>query len=176
MAQTSQNKKDLAQARTKTNFDITDMTNYLYGGAANVEQRRYIIDLIAREPIFNKDDWYVTTCHCYAAWLYLSWPRTKGATPESDTDIANLDCPTCRPWLNHTDAVKRGIAMSTRLAEIKMEHELNDLDFATMVEAIDDTLPVSSASTLVMREVAAQQLQLILTPFHFIMGFCLSTE
>lgn len=58
MAQTSQNKKDLAQARTKTNFDITDMTNYLYGGAANVEQRRYIIDLIAREPIFNKDDWY----------------------------------------------------------------------------------------------------------------------
>jgi acyl-CoA oxidase len=59
MAQTSQNKKDLAQARTKTNFDITDMTNYLYGGAANVEQRRYIIDLIAREPIFNKDDWYV---------------------------------------------------------------------------------------------------------------------
>ncbi|KAG0072522.1 palmitoyl-CoA oxidase [Linnemannia elongata] len=103
MAQTSQNKKDLAQARTKTNFDVTDMTNYLYGGPANVEQRRYIIDLIAREPIFNKDDW---------------------------------------PWLNHTDAVKRGIAMSTRLAEIKMEHELNDLDFATMVEAIDDTLPI----------------------------------
>lgn len=45
--------------------------------------------------------------------------------------------------MNHTDAVKRGIAMSTRLAEIKMEHDLNDLDFATMVEAIDDTLPVS---------------------------------
>jgi acyl-CoA oxidase len=44
--------------------------------------------------------------------------------------------------LNHTDAVKRGIAMSTRLAEIKMEHDLNDLDFATMMEAIDDTLPV----------------------------------
>lgn len=73
MAQTSQNKKDLALARTKTNFDITDMTNYLYGGPANVEQRRYIIDLIAREPIFNKDDWYVTS-HCYAVWLYLSWP------------------------------------------------------------------------------------------------------
>lgn len=48
----------------------------------------------------------------------------------------------CRGWLNHTDAVKRGIAMSTRLAEIKMEHDLNDLDFATMMEAIDDTLPV----------------------------------
>jgi acyl-CoA oxidase len=38
--------------------------------------------------------------------------------------------------------------MSTRLAEIKMEHELNDLDFATMVEAIDDTLPVSSFNGL----------------------------
>lgn len=47
-----------------------------------------------------------------------------------------------RGWLNHTDAVKRGIAMSTRLAEIKMEHDLNDLDFATMMEAIDDTLPI----------------------------------
>jgi len=46
--------------------------------------------------------------------------------------------------LNHTDAVKRGIAMSTRLAEIKMEHELNDLDFATMCEIIDDTLPVGA--------------------------------
>jgi len=53
----SQNKKDLAYARTKVSFDIQDMTNYLHGGAANVEQRRYIIDLIAREPIFNKDDW-----------------------------------------------------------------------------------------------------------------------
>ncbi|KAF9180972.1 acyl-coenzyme A oxidase [Haplosporangium sp. Z 767] len=103
MADLSQNKKDLAHARTKTSFNIADMTNYLYGGAGNVEQRRHIIDLIAREPIFNKDDW---------------------------------------GWLNHTDAVKRGIAMSTRLAEIKMEHELNDLDFATMVEAIDDTLPI----------------------------------
>ncbi|KAF9026086.1 acyl-coenzyme A oxidase [Podila verticillata] len=99
----SQNKKDLAYARTKVSFDVQDMTNYLHGGAANVEQRRYIIDLIAREPIFNKDDW---------------------------------------GWLNHTDAVKRGIAMSTRLAEIKMEHDLNDLDFATMMEAIDDTLPI----------------------------------
>ncbi|KAF9306531.1 acyl-coenzyme A oxidase [Mortierella antarctica] len=99
----SQNKKDLAHARTKVSFDVQDMTNYLHGGAANVEQRRYIIDLIAREPIFNKDDW---------------------------------------GWLNHTDAVKRGIAMSTRLAEIKMEHDLNDLDFATMMEAIDDTLPI----------------------------------
>ncbi|KAG0049484.1 acyl-coenzyme A oxidase [Gryganskiella cystojenkinii] len=99
----SQNMKDLALARTKVSFDVTDMTNYLHGGAANVDQRRYIIDLIAREPIFNKDDW---------------------------------------GWLNHTDAVKRGIAMSTRLAEIKMEHDLNDLDFATMMEAIDDTLPI----------------------------------
>ncbi|KAG0332026.1 acyl-coenzyme A oxidase [Podila humilis] len=99
----SQNKKDLAYARTKVSFDIQDMTNYIHGGSANVEQRRYIIDLIAREPIFNKDDW---------------------------------------GWLNHTDAVKRGIAMSTRLAEIKMEHDLNDLDFATMMEAIDDTLPI----------------------------------
>jgi hypothetical protein len=53
----SQNKKDLAHARSKTSFDITSMTNYLYGGPANVEQRRYIIDLIAREPIFAKDDW-----------------------------------------------------------------------------------------------------------------------
>lgn len=32
--------------------------------------------------------------------------------------------------------------MSTRLAEIKMEHDLKDLDFATMMEAIDDTLPI----------------------------------
>lgn len=32
--------------------------------------------------------------------------------------------------------------MSTRLAEIKMEHDLNDLDFATLIEAIDDPLPV----------------------------------
>ena len=48
--------------------------------------------------------------------------------------------------MNHTDAVKRGIAMSTRLAEIKMEHDLNDLDFATMMEAIDDTLPVRLSS------------------------------
>lgn len=53
----SQNKKDLTYARTKVSFDVQDMTNYLHGGAANVEQRRYIIDLIAREPIFNKDDW-----------------------------------------------------------------------------------------------------------------------
>jgi len=59
MAQ-SQNMKDLAFARTKTSFNVTDMTNYLYGGAANVEQRRYVIDLIAREPIFNKSDWYRT--------------------------------------------------------------------------------------------------------------------
>ncbi|GJJ70708.1 acyl-CoA oxidase [Entomortierella parvispora] len=102
MAET-QNQKDMAHARTKVSFNVTDMTNYLHGGAANVEQRRYIIDLIAREPVFNKDDW---------------------------------------GWLNHTDAVKRGIAMSTRLAEIKMEHDLNDLDFATMMEAIDDTLPI----------------------------------
>ncbi|KAK3845789.1 MAG: acyl-CoA dehydrogenase/oxidase [Linnemannia gamsii] len=99
----SQNKRDLAHARTKVSFDIKDMTNFLHGGEANVEQRRYIIDLIAKDPIFNKDDW---------------------------------------GWLNHTDAVKRGIAMSTRLAEIKMEHDLNDLDFATMMEAIDDTLPI----------------------------------
>ncbi|KAG0199347.1 acyl-coenzyme A oxidase [Mortierella sp. GBA30] len=99
----SQNKRDLAHARTKVSFDVKDMTNYLYGGEANVEQRRYIIGLIAKDPIFNKDDW---------------------------------------GWLNHTDAVKRGIAMSTRLAEIKMEHELNDLDFATLMEAIDDTLPI----------------------------------
>ncbi len=58
MADLSQNKKDLAQARTKTSFDVASMTNYLYRGSGNVEQRRYIIDLIAREPIFNKDDWY----------------------------------------------------------------------------------------------------------------------
>ncbi|KAF8937097.1 acyl-CoA dehydrogenase/oxidase [Dissophora ornata] len=103
MAEISQNKKDLAQARTKTSFDVEDMTNYLYGGPSNVEQRRYIIDLVAREPIFSRDDW---------------------------------------PWLNHTEAVKRGVAMSARLAEIKMEHELNDLDFATLVEAVDDSLPI----------------------------------
>ena len=48
----------------------------------------------------------------------------------------------CRPWLNHTEAVKRGIAMSARLAEIKVDYELNDLDFATVVEAVDDSLPV----------------------------------
>ncbi|KAG0033897.1 acyl-coenzyme A oxidase [Podila clonocystis] len=102
MAQT-QNQKDLAHARTKTSFDVSNMTCYLYAGPENVEQRRHIIDLIAREPIFNKDDW---------------------------------------AWLNHTDAVKRGIAMSARLAEIKMEHELNDLDFSTMCEIIDDTLPI----------------------------------
>ncbi len=53
----SQNKKDLAYARSKVTFDIKDMTNYLHGGEGNVEQRRYIIDLIAREPIFQKDDW-----------------------------------------------------------------------------------------------------------------------
>jgi len=58
MAET-QNKKDLACARTKISFDVNDMTNFLHGGAANVEQRRYIIDLIAKDPIFNKDDWYV---------------------------------------------------------------------------------------------------------------------
>ncbi|KAF9349411.1 acyl-coenzyme A oxidase [Mortierella sp. AD094] len=102
MAET-QNKKDLAHARSKVSFNITDMTNYLHGGAENVEQRRYIISLIAREPIFQKDDW---------------------------------------GWLNHTDAVKRGIAMSTRLAEIMMENDLNDLDFATCLEAIDDTIPI----------------------------------
>ncbi|KAF9583785.1 acyl-coenzyme A oxidase [Lunasporangiospora selenospora] len=99
----TQNKIDLANARKKVSFDIVDMTNYIHCGAANVEQRRYIIDLIAKDPIFKKDDW---------------------------------------GWLNHTDAVKRGIAMSARLAEIKMEHDLNDLDFATMVEAIDDPLPI----------------------------------
>lgn len=78
--------------------------------------------------------------------------------------------------MNHTDAVKRGIAMSTRLAEIKMEHELNDLDFATMVEAIDDTLPVSSPNALIMKALAAPQLQLDLTPFSSLMGFYLPTE
>lgn len=57
MAQT-QNQRDLAHARTKTSFDVSNMTRYLYAGPENVEQRRYIIDLIAREPIFNKDDWY----------------------------------------------------------------------------------------------------------------------
>ncbi|KAF9897129.1 acyl-coenzyme A oxidase, partial [Lobosporangium transversale] len=45
-------------------------------------------------------------------------------------------------WLNHTDAVKRGIAMSARLAEIMLENDLNHLDFATVVEAIDDPLPI----------------------------------
>lgn len=71
-----------------------------------------------------------------------------------------------RPWLNHTDAVKRGIAMSTRLAEIKMEHELNDLDFATMVEAIDDTLPVSFVSSLCHEnKLPATSFQLVLTCF-----------
>ena len=58
MAEISQNKKDLAQARTKTSFDVEDMTNYLYGGRSNVDQRRYIMDLISREPIFSRDDWY----------------------------------------------------------------------------------------------------------------------
>lgn len=57
MAQT-QPQKDLTHARTKTSFDVSNMTRYLYAGPENVEQRRYIIDLIAREPIFNKDDWY----------------------------------------------------------------------------------------------------------------------
>ncbi|KAF9914488.1 hypothetical protein BX616_008192, partial [Lobosporangium transversale] len=56
MTEDSQNKKDLAHARTKTSFDVTNMTNFLYNGPSNVEHRRYIIDLIAREPIFNKDD------------------------------------------------------------------------------------------------------------------------
>ncbi|KAF9199511.1 acyl-coenzyme A oxidase [Haplosporangium sp. Z 27] len=102
MAET-QNKKDLAYARTKVSFSVADMTNYLHGGVDNVEQRRHVIGLIAKEPIFQKDDW---------------------------------------GWLNHTDAVKRGIAMSTRLAEVMMENELNDLDFATCLEAIDDTLPI----------------------------------
>ncbi|KAG0236448.1 acyl-coenzyme A oxidase [Actinomortierella wolfii] len=102
MAQ-SQNVKDLAAARTTATFSVSDMTNYIYGGKENVEQRRYIVSLIEKEPIFQKKDW---------------------------------------AWLNHTDAVKRGIAMSTRLAEIKMENDLNDLDFATMVEVIDDTLPI----------------------------------
>ncbi|KAF9167312.1 acyl-coenzyme A oxidase [Actinomortierella ambigua] len=45
-------------------------------------------------------------------------------------------------WLNHTDAVKRGIGMSTRLAEIKMENDLNDYDYSIMLEAVDDTLPI----------------------------------
>ncbi|KAG0364330.1 hypothetical protein BGZ54_007619, partial [Gamsiella multidivaricata] len=103
MTEDSQNKKDLAHARTKTSFDVNDMTDYLYGGRANVEHRRYIVGLLAKEPVFNKDDW---------------------------------------GWLNHTDAVKRGIAMSARLAEIKMEYELNDLDFATMIEAVDDPIPL----------------------------------
>jgi len=53
----SQNKKDLAHARTKVSFNVKDMTNYIHGGSANVEQRRYIIDLIAKDPVFNKDDW-----------------------------------------------------------------------------------------------------------------------
>ncbi|KAF9336377.1 Peroxisomal acyl-coenzyme A oxidase 1 [Podila minutissima] len=108
----SQNKKDLAHARTKVSFDVQGMTNYLHGGAANVEHRQYITDLIACEPIFNKDD-----CTFQDPGSY-------------------------RGWLNHTDAVKRGIAMSTRLAEINMEHDLNDLDFATMMEAIDEPLPI----------------------------------
>ncbi|KAG0014012.1 Peroxisomal acyl-coenzyme A oxidase 1 [Entomortierella chlamydospora] len=99
----TQNKKDLAHARTKASFNITDMTNYLHNGPENVEHRRYIIDLIAKEPIFQKDDW---------------------------------------AWLNHTDAVNRGVAMSTRLAEIIIENDLNDLDFATCLEAIDDTIPI----------------------------------
>ena len=55
----SQNKRDLAHARKKISFNVKDMTNFLHGGEANVEQRRYIIDLIAKDPVFNKDDWYV---------------------------------------------------------------------------------------------------------------------
>jgi acyl-CoA oxidase len=55
----SQNKRDLAHARTKVSFDIADMTKFIHGGQANVEQRRFIIDLIANDPVFNKDDWYV---------------------------------------------------------------------------------------------------------------------
>ncbi|KAF9978994.1 acyl-coenzyme A oxidase [Actinomortierella ambigua] len=99
----SQNTKDLAAARSAATFDVDDMTNYIYGGRDNVDQRRYIVSLIEKEPIFQKKDW---------------------------------------AWLNHTDAVKRGIAMSARLAEIKMENDLNDYDFATMIEVIDDTLPI----------------------------------
>lgn len=53
----SQNKKDLAHARTKVSFNVKDMTNFLYQGTDNVDQRRYIIDLIAKDPVFNKDDW-----------------------------------------------------------------------------------------------------------------------
>lgn len=63
----SQNKRDLAHARSKINFDVKDMTNFLHGGEANVEQRRYIIDLIAKDPVFNKDDWYV---------IFLHFPKT----------------------------------------------------------------------------------------------------
>lgn len=53
----SQNKKDLAYARTKVSFNVQDMTNFIHGGVNNVEHRRYIIDLIAKDPVFNKDDW-----------------------------------------------------------------------------------------------------------------------
>jgi hypothetical protein len=66
----SQNKRDLAHARTKINFDVKDMTNFLHGGEANVEQRRYIIDLIAKDPIFNKDDWYV--CFVLLLCIYFT--------------------------------------------------------------------------------------------------------
>jgi len=77
-----------------------------------------------------------------------------------------------RGWLNHTDAVKRGIAMSTRLAEIKMEHDLNDLDFATMMEAIDDTLPVKWLLSLccLVRPVIIQPQAIFFNP-NFI-SFC----
>ncbi|KAG0250848.1 acyl-coenzyme A oxidase [Mortierella polycephala] len=113
----SQNKKDLAVARTKITFDVKDMTNHIYGGSTNVEHRRHIIDLIAKEPVFNKDDW---------------------------------------AWLNHSDAVKRGVAMSTRLAEIMIEHDLDDLDFAILTEVIDDTIPILQHNSLFLPVIKSQ--------------------
>lgn len=86
----SQNKRDLAYARTKINFDVKDMTNFLHGGEANVEQRRYIIDLIAKDPVFNKDDWYVYFVPLLCLYFAHSVHRMQSTVPSFSLTLSFL--------------------------------------------------------------------------------------
>ncbi|KAF9975457.1 acyl-coenzyme A oxidase [Actinomortierella ambigua] len=51
----TQQSKDLAAARSKATFSVSDMSVYIHGSPENVKRRREIADIVAKDPIFARE-------------------------------------------------------------------------------------------------------------------------
>ncbi|KAG0236657.1 acyl-coenzyme A oxidase [Actinomortierella wolfii] len=104
MSNQSQQSKDLAAARSKATFAVSDMATYIHGSPEKLKRRREIAELVANDPVFAREK---------------------------------------RIGLSRVEDVKHGLRMSQRFYELREKHNLSKEDALTLMELIDEYLPIS---------------------------------